>query len=101
MRVQAHAEGDDLKVVFTPADTVANPGIVSLNCYMIYGRDGKIAYDENWITADLPRKILGISTPPRPLIIRTNPSYFSHGSSHCLFHRIGKTFRCRSPHEEC
>jgi hypothetical protein len=51
MRVQTHAEGADLQVLVIPADTVANPGIVRLNCYMLYGRDGKIAYDENWITA--------------------------------------------------
>ncbi len=54
LRLQTHAEGDDLYVLATPADSTLNPGIMQLNVSIHYGREGRIVREAERLAAELP-----------------------------------------------
>jgi neutral trehalase len=66
MRIQSHAEGENLWVLVTPSDTVPNPGNLQLNATMLYGRDGILVREGSTLQAKLPEREVTIYLAAEP-----------------------------------
>ena len=73
MRVQTHANDDDLYVLVTPTDSTANPGIIRLKCYMLYGREEEMSLVEGKIIAELSGKRIIVAPAAETLEITDKP----------------------------
>ena len=60
LRLQTHAEGDDLYVLAAPADFTPNPGIMQLNASIHYGREGRIVCEAERLVAELPGRTIHV-----------------------------------------
>lgn len=62
MRVQTASDGDELHILITPSDTMANTGTLEVTGKMMYGKPGAFSKENKMLVASLSDKMITLSS---------------------------------------